>query len=195
MKITNDWFSHNIPNWEKLLAHFKGQDNLNFLEIGCYEGMATYWMCQNILTGKNCQITVVDTFEGSIEHKDGHANTNFANVYGNFRENLKDYLDNKIVNIHIAKSQDYLREISARQFDFIYIDGSHTAPDVLEDAVLAWRLLNVGGLMIFDDYEWNAYPEQPELNPKLAVDSFMAVMAGKFELVHKGYQVGIKKTT
>ena len=37
-------------------------------------------------------------------------------------------------------------------FDLIYIDASHYAPDVLSDAVLAFKLLKPGGILIFDDY-------------------------------------------
>ena len=36
----------------------------------------------------------------------------------------------------------------------VYVDGSHHARDVLQDAVLAWGLLRPGGYMIFDDYGW-----------------------------------------
>lgn len=32
----------------------------------------------------------------------------------------------------------------------VYIDGSHWAKDVLTDAVMAWRLLKEGGVMILD---------------------------------------------
>ena len=39
-------------------------------------------------------------------------------------------------------------------FDLIYIDGSHSAKDVLLDSLLAWRLLRPGGAMVWDDYEW-----------------------------------------
>ena len=191
MPYTNDWFSHNIPNWTKILSPFIGKEDLNFLEIGCYEGKATHWLCKNVLTHPSSKITVVDTFEGSIEHHDGKANTDFSVVEKNFRENTADYLD--IIDIFKTYSQHYLREISGAVYDFIYIDGSHTAPDVLEDAVLAWRLLKTGGVMIFDDYAWDAYKNQPELNPRLAIDSFLAVMAGKYELLLKDYQVAIKK--
>ena len=37
-------------------------------------------------------------------------------------------------------------------FDFIYIDPSHQAPDILTDAVLAFKLLRLSGVMVFDDY-------------------------------------------
>ena len=71
----------------------------------------------------------------------------------------------------------------------VYVDGGHGAPDVLADAVLAFRLLRVGGLMIFDDYLWGRDPERPDdilRTPKPAIDAFlnvhwhaMRIVAGK----------------
>lgn len=189
MTYTCDWFSNNIGNWQKLLAEYIGKDDLNFLEIGCFEGKATHWLCTNILMGKNCKISVVDTFGGSMEHKD--RNFSFDGVKARFLENTKPY--EAMIAIYQMESQKMLREVNAPVFDFIYVDGSHTAPDVLEDAVLAWRLLKQNGIMIFDDYAWDAYKAEPEKNPRLAIDSFLAVMKGKYELLHKEYQVAIRK--
>ncbi len=189
MSFTCDWFSNNIGNWQKLLAEYIGKDDLNFLEIGCFEGKATHWICRNILTGNNCRIRVVDTFGGSMEHKD--RNFSFNGVKERFIENTKEY--EAMIDIYQMESQKMLREVNAPIFDFIYVDGSHTAPDVLEDAILAWRLLKPNGIMIFDDYAWDAYKSEPEKNPRLAIDSFLAVMKGKYELLHKDYQVAIRK--
>lgn len=44
-------------------------------------------------------------------------------------------------------------------FDMIYIDGNHEPDYVLEDAVLSFRKLKVGGVMIFDDYGWGGPDE------------------------------------
>jgi len=59
-------------------------------------------------------------------------------------------------------------------FDFIYIDGSHYSKDVLEDAILAWRLIKPGGNIIFDDFNWQL--EGTELkdlkNPRLGIKAF-----------------------
>lgn len=190
MSYTCDWFSNNIGHWQKLLVPFIGKEDLNFLEIGCFEGKATHWLCSNILTGKNCSISVVDTFGGSMEHKE--RNFSFDGVKARFLENTKQY--EAMIKIYQMESQKMLREINASIFDFIYVDGSHTAPDVLEDAILSWRLLKPQGIMIFDDYAWDAYKAEPEKNPRLAIDSFLAVMKNKYELLHKEYQVAIKKT-
>jgi hypothetical protein len=67
-KYSVDWFSNNIPGWEKLFSSLgiKGTHFLNFLEVGCFEGRATNYMLENILTGRECKIHVVDTFGGSL---------------------------------------------------------------------------------------------------------------------------------
>ena len=59
--------------------------------------------------------------------------------------------------------------------DFVYVDGSHEALDVLEDAVISFCLLKIGGIMIFDDYNWNsrAALANPLLHPKPAIDAFV----------------------
>ena len=54
----------------------------------------------------------------------------------------------------IEPSQVVLRRLPLETYDIIYIDGSHATSDVLEDAVLSYRLLKPGGLLIFDDYHW-----------------------------------------
>lgn len=56
---------------------------------------------------------------------------------------------------------------SVQQFDLIYIDGSHMRVDVMMDAVLAWPLLKAGGVMVFDDYEWDRYRDNMVCHPKV----------------------------
>jgi predicted O-methyltransferase YrrM len=86
-------------------------------------------------------------------------------------------------------STQALAEFLARReapFDLIYIDGSHQAPDVLSDAVLAFQLLRVGGIMIFDDYLWRLEPDgrQDPLNmPKPAIDSFINIFQRKLRVI------------
>ena len=78
------------------------------------------------------------------------------------------------------------------QFDFVYVDASHTAPDVLTDACVAWPLLKDKGVMVFDDYLWG---EQRDVlhRPKLAVDAFVNIFAEQLKPVHMGYQYIVRK--
>jgi predicted O-methyltransferase YrrM len=178
-QFTADWFGGNIINWQRYLSHLAGQANIAFLEIGCYEGRATVWLLGNILTHETAKIDCIDVFyDEGYEHR--------------FEHNIKTALGEKKVNKIKASSQIMLRNLLLCHYDAIYIDGSHTAPDVLEDAVLAFKLLKHGGIMIFDDYEWNVY-QDILLIPKIAIDAFLAIYQRQYELLHKSYQVIIKK--
>ena len=68
--------------------------------------------------------------------------------------------------------------------DFVYVDGSHQAADVLSDAVLAWKLLKPGGLLVFDDYLWPLYQDRPLMNPKMAIDAFVNCHLDQIRYVH-----------
>ena len=85
-----------------------------------------------------------------------------------------------------------LKTLPPGSFDFAYIDASHEAADVLADAVLTWPLLKPGGLLGFDDYEWHLNPD-PEQRPGPGIDAFLSALRGRYDLVHKGYQVWIRK--
>ena len=60
-----------------------------------------------------------------------------------------------------ARSLDVLASLladgrSAGTFDVAYVDGSHAARDVIGDGVMCWELLRRGGVVVFDDYRWDA---------------------------------------
>lgn len=77
-------------------------------------------------------------------------------------------------------------------YDFIYIDGSHRAPDVLTDACMAWPLLKPKGLMVFDDYMWGD-PRDALHRPKIAIDAFTNIFGETAEIIHVGYQLVVRK--
>jgi predicted O-methyltransferase YrrM len=79
-------------------------------------------------------------------------------------------------------------------YDFIYIDGSHKAADVLEDAVLSFRLLKVGGLLIFDDYAWNGGGPTEFDNPRRGIDAFYHAYGNQLKQAHVSYQAIFERT-
>lgn len=187
MAFTQDWFSNNIPVWERLFAQMKGRPNLQVLEIGSFEGRSACWLLEHVLTGDGAGIDCVDTFMGSMEFTNLPVEP--TQLLARFKENTGPW--GARVTTHVGRSDEVLPALQ-KTFDVIYVDGSHLAQDTLTDAVLAWRLLKVGGLMIFDDYEWNFYSEA-ELNPKPGINAFLHGFNGWFELVFIGYQVVIRK--
>lgn len=167
-----DWFSRNIPYWTKYLSRFKGKPNLRFLELGCFEGKATTWLLQNILTDVTSKIIVVDTFEGSPEFVGTFIKNELIEPH--FKENIAEYGD----KVEIWKGRtELIDKVDYNQFDFIYIDASHRAIDVLHDGVMSFNLLKPGGSIIFDDYGWG--PENRECDrPHEAIQACIKIWGG-----------------
>lgn len=190
MKFTQDWFSHNIGNFQHIKSELK---EINFiLEVGCFEGRATCWMLENMLSD-NGVITVIDTFKGSAEHEE----LDLSEMRKTFGENVeKARKETQFVDVLQDTSYDGLAYLirggDHEHFDFIYIDGSHKAPDVLTDACMAFGLLKPGGVMLFDDYMWMAMPGITN-QPKLAVDAFTTVFSDRAIIRMTGYQLAIQK--
>ena len=83
-----------------------------------------------------------------------------------------------------------MRTLPLGAFDYIYVDGSHLPRDVLEDAVLAYRLLKVGALVTFDDY---ASDTNSAVRPKVALDAFVSVFGDAMTEVHRGWQLTLRR--
>jgi predicted O-methyltransferase YrrM len=83
----------------------------------------------------------------------------------------------------------------AGTFDFIYIDGSHMAADVLSDGCYAFRLLKQGGWIYFDDYNWTdiQHPGDPKRTPKAGIDSFIALYGKKIRFLRSKWQMHVQK--
>jgi predicted O-methyltransferase YrrM len=140
-------------------------------------------MLENVLTDPSSSLTCVDPYQ---EHIGEEVKERFlANVA---RAGAADR-----VTLVRGFSQDKLRELPLDTYHIIYIDGDHRAAPVLEDAVLSWRLLKADGLMVFDDYRWEV-TQPPAERPLMAIDFFAETFADRVEVVHRDYQLILRKT-
>jgi predicted O-methyltransferase YrrM len=186
-EFTSDWFSGNIANWTQWLAHLKDKPTAA-LEIGSFEGRSACWLMESILTHPDSRLFCIDTWQAG----DDLPAVQDDSLLHRFIKNTAPY-SRKITSLRTASKNGLAWLVSERlQFDFIYVDGSHLAPDVLLDAVMGWNLLSPGGVMVFDDYTWCQDPN-PVRQPRLAIDAFLQIYAGQYEVVAKGYQVVVKK--
>lgn len=194
-QFTQDWFGWAPPVWEQLIPMLPARQD--FLEIGSFEGRSTVWIVENMMENGG-SITCIDTWAGGEEHINGEANGIEARFDRNMKLLLDKYSDETGVHRVVWKEKGFsthkLAElVSDRQtFDFIYIDGSHIARDVLTDACMAWPLLKSKGLMVFDDYLWGE-PRDILHRPKPAIDAFTNLFAEELNIIHVGYQLVIQK--
>lgn len=184
-----NWFEGQRYNFEEQLTRFKGLPDLRFLQIGAYTGDASEWLLTNILTDPSSILLDVDTWEGSDELE--HKSIAFSEVYEFYKKRMEPYSNVRSLR---NNSDNFLTANKERNnlFDFIYIDGDHTADQVARDAENAWKLLKSGGIIAFDDYQWGQ-DVHPSLRPKLAIDQFMGEKQGEYEVLVNSYQMWLLK--
>ena len=193
-QYTKDWFAQAEQVWPQLIPLLPARKK--FLEVGSFEGRSTVWIVENMMEDGG-EIYCIDTWEGGEEH----SAEDMSPAEDNFRHNRKLLMD-KYADRHITIDKGTSLEclagwltpsvVSKEIFDFIYIDGSHKAPDVLTDACMAWPLLKLEGLMVFDDYMWGN-PRDALHRPKIAIDAFTNIFGETAEIVHVGYQLVVRK--
>ena len=199
-QFTKDWFGWAPPVWEQLIPMLPGEPGKRtFLEIGSFEGRSMVWIAENMMQPGDF-IICVDTWCGGEEH----SAEDMAAVEARFDHNLQllhrnqlvdhdnDISIDKVKSTSIVALATFLSDGGSGTYDFIYIDGSHIAKDVLTDACMAWPLLKPKGIMVFDDYMWGN-PRDILHRPKPAIDAFTNIFAEEAEIIHVGYQLIVRK--
>ena len=186
-EFTSDWFSERLPVWEPLLAQVKPA---RIVEIGSYEGRSACCLIELCANQRPVSLWCIDVW---VNWGEG-AWTDVGLVEQRFDRNINLALSRAAhpVSVHKTKwrSTPALASLIAAEgentMDFIYIDGSHSAPDTLSDAVMAFHLLKVGGVMVLDDYLWTN-PDNARLDvldtPKLAIDAFLSIFGRKMQII------------
>lgn len=174
-EFTSDWMTGNAYLFQRNLGHLVGTP-CRILEIGSFEGRSTIWMLDHLATHPHATITCVDKVFRPL-----------------FVANMKKAGRNKQIVLHRGNSRDVLGRLEKAAFDFIYIDGDHSAVPVLEDAVLSFRLAKVGGIIAFDDYIWTEMPLPEDGFAQPAIDAFLDVYAARIDVIEKSHQVWLRK--
>lgn len=185
-----NWFNISAVHYFNLILprRFAGKPLLDFLQIGAYTGDASEWLLDNILTDRSSWLTDVDTWYGSDE-----------GIHKRFDWNeIESFYDSRIASYgNVCKvkgySEEFLSTAEKLHYDFIYIDGDHTAHGVYTDANLSWDKLKPYGIMAFDDYLWQHDTKENHLRPKPGIDKFLSEHSGEYQLLIMDEQVWISK--
>ena len=190
-EFTTNWFELNGKKvWDSLLPQFNPS---KILEIGSYEGESTCYLIKYLADKNGGELYCIDNWKGAIEQQARGIKMN--EVENRFDSNTKLALSQNTKEIKFTKlkgESDFLlskliTEKKFNYFDFIYVDGSHQAQDVLFDAIMAFKLLKVKGVIAFDDYLWfeRNLPQGKDLNrcPKPAIDAFTNIFYNKINII------------
>lgn len=177
---SEDFVSWHEPCWKRLTADIAGRADVSILEIGSFEGRSAVWWADNVATHPTSRVVCVDVWSDSARF---HRFLKNVAVSGHLR---------RIVPMH-GESAKMLPLLPVDAFDWVYVDGSHEGRDVLLDGLLALRLVRRGGVILFDDYEWVDERKTREILPGPAIAAFIAVCGSAVEVIHRGYQVAVRK--
>ena len=194
---SQDCFTHNIPIWEpyidKLLSTLPAGRAPRALEVGSREGRSAVYILTKLCNTPNSLLVCIDHFdlERTVAGRERHAKVvhNLTLTGSPFR--IVD--DFRIPGLTTLLNEEALSNQDGG-FDFVYINGSHEADDTSLDTELAWRLTRQGGLIVLDDYGREMEPASSMHHPARAIDAFITLHEGEFELLHKEYQVILRKT-
>ena len=175
-----NWFAGLQPIWEAVVLprvqQMQKNGPIKWLELGSFEGRSALWTHDNVLRKNIDRLVCVDAwFQHAVE------------------QTFDDNMQTCSIEKHKALTTTYLTA-AVDKFHVIYIDAGHHAVDVLTDAVLSWRRLLPGGLLIFDDYLYQPPPHvYNQLPTKIGIDAFLSCYELEFRVLHKHKQVIVQK--
>ena len=157
-RLANNWF--NIVN-----VYEYTNKPINYLEIGTFYGANIISVANTYGLHEDSKLYCIDPWEDYEDYPE-YKNKQ-STIYEAFIKNIETSGSASKIIINRGYSNNEILKYQDNFFDIIYIDGNHEPEYVLEDAVLSFRKLKTGGIMIFDDYGWGG----PDLT-KRGIDSF-----------------------
>ena len=146
-----------------LLNLAKGRKARRILEVGTYRARTTYAFYLNC---PEAEITSYD----------------IQNLKSKYRDML---MREPRVSLRLESFQEAEEKLKReKQYDFIFIDGSHKVEDVVRDSLLAFKIVANGGAIIWHDYRKNGY-----------LTELLKVPEGLARLSQKEHIRGVKGTT
>ncbi len=157
--ITTDFFSINAYYWKKFLGTLT--ENFKYLEIGSLEGNSALFVINNFKIKK---VVCVDIWEDENFKEEQKKN------FSNFKANMSEF-SNMVETFKGTSDGFFLNQKD--KFDVIYIDGSHEADQVYKDIKNSWKILNINGILICDDYFYGNIYKNPSNVPSIAINKFV----------------------
>jgi predicted O-methyltransferase YrrM len=158
-------FHHHYYILYDIINLFPQDQEINYVEIGCYAGGSACLVSQR----KNTNIFSID-LGNPINPEVAIKNMQKFNNHSNKFEYIQ---DNSQLESTLVRLMSFINDI-----DVLFIDGDHSYNGVKNDFNLYSPLVKKGGYIVFDDY--NDHVSSPEVKP--AVNEIVSTLVG-YEII------------
>lgn len=177
--IPVDQFTHRLALFETHLLPLVNQEDLAVLEVGNDFGIAACWLLDKVLTHSSARLTCID-----------------EKFTDQLAENISKTGSQDKVTLLEKNIAQHLNSSKSQSFDVAILqDKQKHWKSVGNNANLAWKLVKVGGIVVFGNYGWRN-PQHPEKDPKKGIDMFLTSIQGQWEVIElppRGFQLMVKK--
>ncbi len=171
------------------IANTFGNKNINYVEIGAYAGGSSCLMLQRL----NTNIISIDlgepipkavVFENIIKYKN---NNNYYKYIQSNSQSIE--TKNKVIEVLNDSNVGCSNKI-----DILFIDGDHSFYGVVADFNLYCDLVNVGGYIVFDDYNDSVHsPDVKKVLDEIILPNLVDYeVIGTFENILNAYPSELK---
>ena len=182
--FSQKWFLNNFEIFTFFLPKDKSL-KFDYLEVGCYEGLSSFYVLSEY---KSVNAFFLDIWDMPNPNSKT-LSPNFDLIEKAFDQNLSGFNFNKIKNDSVISMRKLLKENV--HFDFIYIDGSHNGEDILSDAIEAFKILKVNGLMFFDDFL--QHDDNRILQSYVGIDKFLSLYSDYLKIEYFQNNLVVRK--
>ena len=182
--FSQKWFLNNFEIFTFFLPKDKSL-KFDYLEVGCYEGLSSFYVLSEY---KSVNAFFLDIWDMPNPNSKT-LSSNFDLIEKAFDQNLSGFNFKKIKNDSVISMRKLLKENV--HFDFIYIDGSHNGEDILSDAIEAFKILKVNGLMFFDDFL--QHDDNRILQSYVGIDKFLSLYSDYLKIEYFQNNLVVRK--
>lgn len=182
--FSQKWFLNNFEIFTFFLPKDKSL-KFDYLEVGCYEGLSSFYVLSEY---KFVNAFFLDIWDMPNPNSKTLSH-NFGLIEKAFDQNLSGFDFKKMKNDSVISMRKLLKENV--HFDFIYIDGSHNGEDILSDAIEAFKILKVNGLMFFDDFL--QHDDNRILQSYVGIDKFLSLYSDYLKIEYFQNNLVVRK--
>ena len=182
--FSQKWFLNNFEIFTFFLPKDKSL-KFDYLEVGCYEGLSSFYVLSEY---KSVNAFFLDIWDMPNPNSKT-LSPNFDLIEKAFDQNLSGFDFKKMKNDSVISMRKLLKDNV--HFDFIYIDGSHNGEDILSDAIEAFKILKVNGLMFFDDFL--QHDDNRILQSYVGIDKFLSLYSDYLKIEYFQNNLVVRK--